>query len=95
LVKILPQTILPLVPCHASSGKPMRIPKYDIFSGIPGNSSAIWKETVSGLGAANDRMKELAALRPGPYFVFDASSSNIMAQIDTSAAQKHEKRGEG
>lgn len=76
----------------------MPIPRYDIFIGIPGNSGAIWKETVSGLGAANDRMRELAAALPGAYFVFDASASAIVAQIDNSegsAKPKEKSRGAG
>jgi hypothetical protein len=59
-----------------------------VFSGLL-NKDAMWIESVQGLGAANDLMKELAAKRPGPYFVFDAISHKILAQTDTSQ-KKHE-----
>jgi hypothetical protein len=36
------------------------------------------------LAAANDRMKELAAERPGAYFVFCLYSHRVLATIDTS-----------
>lgn len=77
--------------CSSKGGPFMRIPQFDIFSGIPSNSGAIWKETVSGLGAANDRMKELAAMAPGPYFIFDAVTGRVVAHTDNSSGYADER----
>lgn len=62
------------------------VPTYDIFCGIP-DQYAIWKDAVSGLGAANDRMKSLASKSPGPYFIFDPSIHRIVARMDNSVGQ--------
>jgi hypothetical protein len=61
----------------------MNVPRFDVFSGLL-NKNALWIESVQGLGAAYERMKELAADRPGPYFVFDAISHKILAKTDTT-----------
>jgi|SRR5215469_9946907 len=47
----------------------MRVPTFHIFSGFR-DKDALWLESVEGLGAANERMKQLGAEDPGPYFVF-------------------------
>ena len=70
----------------------MRVPKFDVFAGRPGSADVFWKEAVAGLGAANDRMKELAAMSPGSYFVFDFSSGRILAHMDNSPGRGDEKR---
>jgi hypothetical protein len=59
------------------------IPTYDIFSGSR-DKDALWLEAVQGLGAACDRMKELAAQTKGPYFVFCTSTHKVLASVDTS-----------
>jgi hypothetical protein len=69
----------------------MRVPKYDIFSGLR-DKDAVWLECVEGLGAAYEHMKEFAAKSPGPYFVFCPQTHKILASIDTSNVQKHERR---
>jgi hypothetical protein len=61
----------------------MHVPSCDIFSGFF-DKDAIWLETVEGLAAASERMKEFAARRPGPYFVFDCQNHNILDSIDTT-----------
>jgi len=62
----------------------MKIPSFDIFSGLPNSKDAVWLETVEGLGDACARMRALADLKPGPYFVFFAYSRAILASIDTT-----------
>ena len=44
----------------------MNVPRFDVFSGLL-DKDALWIESVQGLGAAYERMTELAANRPGPY----------------------------
>ena len=61
----------------------MGIPKYEIFSGH-NYRDAHWVESVEGMGAASNRMKQLAVEMPGPYFVFSTQARNILASIDTT-----------
>ncbi|HXX16931.1 MAG TPA: hypothetical protein VEJ47_18670 [Candidatus Eremiobacteraceae bacterium] len=61
----------------------MDAPKFDIFSGRD-YRDAVWIEAVDGLGAANDRMKQLAAQRPGAYFVFSTAQGMAVARLDTN-----------
>jgi hypothetical protein len=56
---------------------------YDIFSGSRANP--FWHEPVEGLEAACERMKQVAAQRPGRYFVFCARTGVVLAKIDTSS----------
>jgi hypothetical protein len=69
----------------------MTVPKYEVFSGLR-DKDAVWLECVEGLGAAYECMKEIAAKSPGPYFVFCARTHRVLASIDTSNVQKHERR---
>ena len=62
-------------------------PDFDIFSGTPENG-AVWVEVVAGLSNARERMKQLATLKPGPYFIFSVQSQSVIARIQT-----FEKRG--
>lgn len=62
----------------------MLVSRFDIFAGTPGSQDILWKEAVTGLAAATDRMKELAAESPGPYFVYYVSARQVLAAIDTS-----------
>jgi hypothetical protein len=68
----------------------MSIPKFDIFAGRPNESDVAWIETVEGLGAACERMKALAARKPGPYFVFHALSHQVLGAVDTSRKSSSE-----
>jgi hypothetical protein len=60
----------------------MKIPTYDLFAGLP-DKDASWLEAIQGLGAACDRMKDLAAESPDPYFVFCTQTRKVLASIDT------------
>jgi hypothetical protein len=61
-----------------------KTPKFDIFAGHSGSNDVLWLETVEGLAAARSRMEEIAAQKPGPYFVFFTSDHSVSASIDTS-----------
>jgi hypothetical protein len=58
-------------------------PTFDIFRGTP-NKDAVWIEAVKGLAAARERMKQIAAEKPGKYFLFSTSSQAILARIEIS-----------
>jgi hypothetical protein len=60
----------------------MKEPSFDIFSGRP-DKNALWIETVEGLSNARARMHDLAAQKPGQYFVFSTGGHAIIAQIET------------
>ena len=61
----------------------LKVPLFDIFAGIA-DKSARWVDTVAGLANARDRMLEIAAQRPGPYFVFSRRDHTILAQTETA-----------
>jgi|SRR5215469_1495845 len=60
------------------------LPKFDIFSGNH-DKNAEWIEAVAGLANANKRMQELAAEKPGKYFVFYTGTHKVVATIETFA----------
>ena len=68
--------------------EPKLVSTYDIFAGRYGDTDAYLIEPVEGLGCAYERMKEIAAKEPGPYFLFDPSSHRVLASVDTTAYQK-------
>jgi hypothetical protein len=60
------------------------MPQFDIFRGHFGGKDAEWIESVEGLAAANERMKQIAAEKPDAYFVFSPLSRAALAIIDTT-----------
>jgi len=60
--------------------------RYEIFSGSP-YKNAIWLESVEGLDAACEQMRERAAKQPGPYFVFSVEAYAALASTNTSIAK--------
>ena len=72
----------------------MRTPVFDIFSGVP-DRDARWLETVEGLGASFDRMKEIAAENPGRYFIFDPREHVVRLCIDTKLTARLKSHGIG
>ena len=60
----------------------MTVPQYDIFSGS-GQNDALWLECIEGLDAARDRMYEIAAQRPGMYYVLNLQARLLVAKTDT------------
>jgi len=57
---------------------------YDIFSGRQ-LDDALWLEAVQGLEAAQNRMQQLAQLKPGPYFLFSPDSQVIVSTLDSNS----------
>ena len=43
------------------------------------DGSFIWIETVADIQSARDRLRHLAGLQPGEYFVFDQRLQQIVA----------------
>jgi hypothetical protein len=62
----------------------MRVPTYHVFSGSFRDIDVMWLGAVEGLGAANERMKAIAAEKPGPYFIFSLETNSVFGSIDTS-----------
>jgi len=60
----------------------MKEPTFDIFSGTPDEDEE-WIEAVAGLSNARERMGEIAARKPGKYFLFSIGSQSILAQVQT------------
>jgi len=60
----------------------MSIHTFDIFLGS-GVNDALWLESIEGLDAATERMKEIAAQRPGTYFVLSLPDRFVIAKTDT------------
>ncbi|HKV46975.1 MAG TPA: hypothetical protein VJN69_02705 [Candidatus Acidoferrales bacterium] len=60
------------------------VPKFDIFIGAP-DRDALWVCTVRGLANAKERMDQIAAERPGRYFIFYTPERKVLSQIETFA----------
>jgi len=60
----------------------MRVPTFHVFSGFR-DKDPLWLDSVEGLGTANERMEQLAAEKPGPYFIF-STDTTFSRSIDTS-----------
>jgi hypothetical protein len=56
---------------------------YDVFSGEP-SKEPLWLESVQGFSAAVQKMHQLAAQKPGPYFIFSPHISRVIAFTDSS-----------
>jgi hypothetical protein len=87
---------------------PMSIPKesfgtrnswFDIFRGHYLEKDAIWLEAVQGLASARDRMRQIAAHNPGPYFVYCCGDQLVLGIENTEkslarrASAKHATAG--
>ena len=71
----------------------MDVPWFDIFEGDLRSKDVLWIEAVEGLGAAKQRMDEIACERPGRYFVFYAHTHAILASRNTTALSGFIERG--
>lgn len=65
---------------------PLPIPLFDIFQGHYSGKNAIWVAAARGLAAARERMAQLAADKPGAYFVFSTRDQLVLAIVDTTHA---------
>jgi hypothetical protein len=55
---------------------------FDIFSGAPEEYGS-WVEVIEGLSSAHERMEQIAAEKPGQYFLFSRTHQSILMQVDT------------
>jgi hypothetical protein len=55
---------------------------FDIFSGAP-EEHGLWVEAISGFSNARQRMGQIAAEKPGKYFLFSSIDQSILTQVDT------------
>jgi hypothetical protein len=58
-------------------------PRFDIFAGSIDND-ATWIECIPGLEKARERMEQIAAEKPGRYFVFSIHNRTVLAKVDTT-----------
>jgi hypothetical protein len=52
----------------------------------------MWLESVEGLEAAFERMREIATERPGKYFIFSPSTKEAVASLDTTQQKNNRNR---
>jgi len=55
---------------------------FDIFLHGP-DDEPLWLETAEGFSKARERMRQIAAEKPGRYFLFSVQSHVILAPIET------------
>jgi hypothetical protein len=67
-------------------------PTYDIFSGAS-DGEALWQCSVEGLRNAEIRMEQLAAKKPGRYFVYSTRDQAVVASIDTTSTDAKRSGG--
>ena len=58
---------------------------FDIFSGAP-EENGVWLEAIEGLANARQLMGQIAACKPGKYFLFSRSSRSILTRINAIPA---------
>lgn len=56
---------------------------YDIFRKLPAGEP-LWVEAVQGLEDAQSRLRELVAIKPGDYYVYDLGRERIVAVASAS-----------
>jgi hypothetical protein len=67
-------------------------PTFDIFMETMGKD-VMWMQAVSGLENARQRMEQIAAAKPGMYFLFSARSHSVLARADTRKPAVAETNG--
>ena len=55
---------------------------FDIFSGAP-EENGMWVEAIEGLSSAHQRMGQIAAEKPGKYFLLSNTDQFILTRVDT------------
>jgi len=55
---------------------------FDIFSGAP-EENGLWVEAVEGFSSAHQRMGQIAAEKPGTYFLLSNTDQSILTRVDT------------
>lgn len=56
----------------------------DIFSGKYRAHGSFWIDAVAGFEEAYQMMLMLAAVKPGPYFIFDSRDESCAGNVDTT-----------
>lgn len=59
-------------------------PTFDIFSGHFNQTDMLWVEAREGLVEAYEKMLQIAADKPGPYFILSTDTQTCVATVDTS-----------
>ena len=54
----------------------------DIFSGAP-YENGLWVEAIEGFSNARQRMDQIAAEKPGKYFLLATTEQSILTRVDT------------
>jgi len=67
------------------------LPLFDIFSGHFLRKDAMWIEACGGSAGAVQRMLEIAAEKPGPYFLFSCYTRKCVMSLDTSSYVEYDK----
>jgi hypothetical protein len=65
----------------------MTVPKYHIFSGVR-DKSGLWLDSIEGLEAAKERIRQLSEKSPGHYYVFCAKTLQPITFVDTSSTKQ-------
>jgi hypothetical protein len=55
---------------------------FDIFSGAA-DENGLWVEAIAGFSNAQRRMGQIAAEKPGKYFLFSSTDQSILTRVDT------------
>jgi hypothetical protein len=69
----------------------MNVSKYHIFSGVR-EKGGLWLDSVEGLEAAKERIRQLSEKSPGHYYLFCAKTLQPLASIDTPSAKQDQSR---
>ena len=59
---------------------------FDIFEGEVGREP-LWRERADGVADAIETMQRMADSKPGPYFVWESRTQQVLAMIDTTRPQ--------
>lgn len=62
----------------------MLTPTFDVFSGRYREAGANWIDAVDGFEEAYKMMLMLAAIKPGPYFIFDSRDQSCAGNVDST-----------
>lgn len=60
------------------------VPRYEIFRKLP-DKQFTWVESATSLDSAKDRLRHLAVILPGDYFILDAGNARIILPQDLAS----------
>jgi hypothetical protein len=73
--------------CGMTAATVQRELMFGIFSGDP-DAEVSWITSVEGFDNAKGRTQQLATEKPGPYFVWDWNSRQVLFRIDAAGKNK-------